>query len=182
MWRRERPSVSWRTVYHELKRLEFRGDVRRGYFVRGLSGAQFALPDAIEMLRDRRESEAEPVVLLASDPANAYSLPLADSEARDPFVRPRSRVSVLISIDGCVVMMAERRGERILVRPGTTAGDVTRAARALAAYLLPRTKRDIAIETIDDRPASASAHVDAFRDAGFRATTSSLRFYRSVGI
>src|SRR5262249_53783639 len=50
IWRRERPAVAWRAIYHELKRLEFRGDVRRGYFVRGLSGAQFASADAIEML------------------------------------------------------------------------------------------------------------------------------------
>src|SRR6185437_7069293 len=51
MWRRERPAISWRAIYRELKRLEFRGDVRRGYFVLGLSGAQFALPEAIEQLR-----------------------------------------------------------------------------------------------------------------------------------
>jgi ATP-dependent Lhr-like helicase len=49
-WRRERPSVSWRAVYRELKRLEFRGDVRRGYFVNGLTGAQFALLQVAELL------------------------------------------------------------------------------------------------------------------------------------
>ena len=52
MWRRERPLISWRSIYRELKRLEFRGEVRRGYFVRGLAGAQFALPEAVEMLRN----------------------------------------------------------------------------------------------------------------------------------
>ena len=50
-WRRERPAVGWREIYHELKRLEFRGEVQRGYFVAGLAGAQFALPEAVEMLR-----------------------------------------------------------------------------------------------------------------------------------
>ncbi len=50
-WRRERPPVSWRAIYRELKRLEYRGEVRRGYFVRGLGGAQFALPSAVERLR-----------------------------------------------------------------------------------------------------------------------------------
>src|SRR5262249_22173771 len=51
MWRREKPAIGWRSIYHELKRLEFRGEIRRGYFVKGLSGAQFAPPDAVEMLR-----------------------------------------------------------------------------------------------------------------------------------
>ena len=64
MWRRERPAIAWRAIYRELKRLEFRGEVRRGYFVRGLSGAQFALPEAVEMLRDVASSEdATPVVM-----------------------------------------------------------------------------------------------------------------------
>jgi ATP-dependent Lhr-like helicase len=180
MWRRERPSVAWRSIYVELKRLEFRGDVRRGYFVRGLSGAQFALPDVIEMLRNRREGESEAIVLLASDPANAYSLPLTDSDARDPFVRPRSRSSLLISIDGVVVIIAERRGARLMVRPETGEADVTRAAAALASYLLARTTRDVTIETINGQLASSSAYVDAFRAAGFRPGMSGLRYYRAL--
>ena len=35
-WRRERPPVGWRAIYRELKRLEYRGEVRRGYFVEGM--------------------------------------------------------------------------------------------------------------------------------------------------
>ena len=50
-WRRERPPVSWRAIYRELRRLEYRGEIRRGYFVKGLGGAQFALPHAVERLR-----------------------------------------------------------------------------------------------------------------------------------
>jgi hypothetical protein len=37
-WRRERPPITWRAIYRELKRLEFRGEIRRGYFVKGLGG------------------------------------------------------------------------------------------------------------------------------------------------
>ncbi len=36
----------WRVLYEVLSRMELAGDVRRGYFVEGLSGAQFALPEA----------------------------------------------------------------------------------------------------------------------------------------
>ncbi|HEY8310922.1 MAG TPA: helicase-related protein, partial [Gemmatimonadaceae bacterium] len=78
-WRRERPPVSWRAIYHELKRLEFRGEVRRGYFVRGLAGAQFALPDAVERLRETAGSDAHEapfVVIATNDPSNPYTLNL----------------------------------------------------------------------------------------------------------
>src|SRR5207248_1600745 len=58
-------------VYGELKALETLGLCRRGYFVEGLGGAQFALGGAVERLRELRpqdgEEEAEPLVLAAAD-------------------------------------------------------------------------------------------------------------------
>jgi len=181
MWRRERPPIGWRSIYHELKRLEFRGEVRRGYFVRGLAGAQFALPEAVEMLRRPAtpDDDASPVVMTVTDPANVYSLPMPHDEARDPFVKPRSRGALLVTLDGLVVMIAERRGERILIRPSTSDGIVTRAAAALVAHLGERTTRDITVETIDGQPASGSRHLDAFRAVGFRRGTVGLRYYRA---
>jgi len=100
--------------------------------------------------------------------------------ARDPFVKPKSRGALLVTIDGVVVMIAERRGERILIRPGTSEANVTRAAAALVAYLGDQTARDLTVETIDGQPASGSAFLDAFRAAGFRRGTVGLRYYRSL--
>jgi ATP-dependent Lhr-like helicase len=180
MWRRERPPIAWRVIYHELKRLEFRGDVRRGYFVRGLSGAQFALPDAVELLRAAPEPDATPVVMSVTDPANVFMLPLPGDASRDPFVRPRSRSALLVTIDGTVVMIAERRGERLLIRSEVSPEIVTRAADALVQHLLRRSRRDVSVETIDGRPAATSAFVEAFRAAGFNRGTSGLRYYQRV--
>ena len=181
IWRRERPAIGWRAIYRELKRFEFRGEVRRGYFVRGLSGAQFALPEAVEMLRAENSTvEENAVVITASDPANVFTLPMPQDPARDAFVRPRTRGALLIAVRGSVVMMAERRGERVSIRPGTTAEDVTRAARALSEHLLARTTKDFVVETIDGVPASGSAWLDAFAAAGFRRGTVGLRYYRTV--
>ena len=61
-------------VYDVLKALEDQGRVRRGYFVEGHGGAQFALPGADERLRGFRspDAAAPSVVLAASDPANAW--------------------------------------------------------------------------------------------------------------
>jgi ATP-dependent helicase Lhr and Lhr-like helicase len=181
MWRRERPAIAWRAIYRELKRLEFRGEVRRGYFVRGLSGAQFALPEAVETLRGTAPTDgAEPVVFTATDPANVYTLPMPQDPSRDPFVRGRGRGAALVTIDGVVIMIADRRGARVAVRPDTSESVVTRAAASLATHLSSRTRRDIIIETIDGQPASGSRHANAFRVAGFKRGTTGLRFYQKL--
>ena len=63
-------------VYDVLKALEESGRIRRGYFVGGLGATQFALPAAVDLLRQlRTEPPAEKpefVQLAATDPANPY--------------------------------------------------------------------------------------------------------------
>ena len=179
MWRRERPPVAWRSIYRELKRLEFRSEVRRGYFVRGLSGAQFALPEAVETLR-AEDGDDEPVVFAAADPANVFPLPLPGDDARDAFVRPRSSSALLVAIRGRVVLIAERRASRVVVRPGTDEGLVTRAVEALIRHLSSRVRRDLVLGVIDGERAAASRHAEAFTRAGFKRDTSVLRFFRSA--
>jgi ATP-dependent helicase Lhr and Lhr-like helicase len=181
VWRRERPPIAWRSIYVELKRLEFRGDVRRGYFVRGLSGAQFALPDAVELLRAPEPvGEEAAIVMISSDPANAYALPLSGSSARDPFARTRGAGALLVTIGGRVAMTAEQRGTRIAIRDGTSPSDAARSARALVEHLAARRQRDVIVEAIDGQPAAASPYAAAFAEAGFKRGTSGLRYYTPV--
>ena len=65
-------------VYAVLRALEESGKVRRGYFVDGLGAAQFALPGAVERIRDLREAsrEASVLPLAAADPAQPYGAAL----------------------------------------------------------------------------------------------------------
>ncbi|HMH26165.1 MAG TPA: hypothetical protein VK542_06205, partial [Gemmatimonadaceae bacterium] len=136
-WRRERPPVSWRSIYRELKRLEFRGEVRRGYFVKGLGGAQFALPDAVEWLRTvagEDQSSAGFVVMAASDPGNVYNLPLELVE-RDPLSRPRGSGALLVTRGGRVAIAIEARGKRFSVADWLTADEVAAAKKAVLEYL-----------------------------------------------
>lgn len=176
-WRRERPPVGWRAIYRELKRMEYRGEVRRGYFVDGLGGAQFALPDAVERLRAARDDADAPVIAFAaSDPANPYSLPrspFAPKADRDPLSRPRGAGAVLVTRRGVVMVAAEGRGRRVVVAPGLSDSDLTAASRALAEYLSRgdaghRRHRASTLETIDGLPAISSPRAAVFRQLGFR--------------
>ena len=86
-------------LYGELSNLETLGTARRGYFVEGLGGAQFALPAAIERLRSMRADEAAGAqVLAATDPANPFGAtlpwPKRDAESnRAPGAGSRGRTS-----------------------------------------------------------------------------------------
>ena len=137
IWRREKPKVAWRSIYHELKKLEFRGEVRRGYFVKGLSGAQFASPSALDMLRAiaAEEETSKPLVILAaSDPANIYNLPM-DLADKDPLSRPRGAGALLVTRGGKVVLSIEGRGRRVVSRQGIVREEIQQAKELAALHL-----------------------------------------------
>jgi ATP-dependent Lhr-like helicase len=173
-WRRERPPIAWRPIYRELRRLELRGEVRRGYFVQGLAGAQFALPAAVEQLRAMSAApEDAPLVIAASDPANVWSIPASG----DSFARPRDARSLLVLRGGRVVLTSDARARSVAVRPGLDRPGVTAAVQALVRHVVGRRARDVVVERIDGQGATTSAHAPAFIDAGLRLTTAGLRFY-----
>src|SRR5262249_13634779 len=66
----------WRELLRVYRRLESRGDIRGGRFVAGFSGEQFALPDAVSMLREARRQPASGVLLSLSgaDPLNLVGI------------------------------------------------------------------------------------------------------------
>jgi ATP-dependent helicase Lhr and Lhr-like helicase len=69
--------VSWQTLSFALRRMEYAGLIRRGYFVRALSGEQYALPEALDRLRAARRlnpAAEAPIALSAADPANPYGV------------------------------------------------------------------------------------------------------------
>ena len=56
---RESSAVPWRDLTRVYRRLEARGEMRGGRFVSGMSGEQFALPEAVERLREMRRTPAD---------------------------------------------------------------------------------------------------------------------------
>jgi ATP-dependent helicase Lhr and Lhr-like helicase len=73
---REGDALPWRVLLQIYRRAEARGEIRGGRFVDGFVGEQFALPQAIEMLRARRSDSgsSEPVIVSAADPLNLVGI------------------------------------------------------------------------------------------------------------
>ncbi|MFM2106470.1 MAG: hypothetical protein RL338_1502 [Chloroflexota bacterium] len=174
-------------VYPVLGAMEESGRIRRGYFVDGLGGAQFALPGALDRLRAVREPEAgQPVVrlLAAADPANVYGAALPWPRGADEERRPLARAAgaYVVTVDGEPVVYLERGGRGLRTLPA--AGDAERLRSALGAlHHLPsegRT-RDVVIATIDGGAVATSPSRAALLDAGFVAGYRGLVLRRGSG-
>jgi ATP-dependent Lhr-like helicase len=102
--------VEWAQLYSQFQLMELRGQVRRGYFVAGLAGVQFALPEAVEKLRAASAMTDDSLIILnATDPANLFGGELSNLSLR--FARVPSTWLVLWR--GQPVLVAEDSGERI---------------------------------------------------------------------
>jgi ATP-dependent Lhr-like helicase len=84
MLTREPMDVPWRELARVYRRLEARGEIRGGRFVTGMSGEQFALPDAIERLREIRRSGANDrlITISGADPLNLTGIVAGDERIR----------------------------------------------------------------------------------------------------
>ncbi|MCZ6598067.1 MAG: DEAD/DEAH box helicase [Planctomycetota bacterium] len=85
---RERQPIPWRDVARAYRTLELRGDVRGGRFVAGFSGEQYALPEAIPLLRRIRKRESHaPVSIAAADPLNLRGILTPDERVPSTALR-----------------------------------------------------------------------------------------------
>jgi ATP-dependent Lhr-like helicase len=81
---RETNAATWRELARVYRRLEARGEIRSGRFVTGMSGEQFALPDAVGRLREVRRLKADGslVTISAADPLNLTGIVTAGERIR----------------------------------------------------------------------------------------------------
>jgi ATP-dependent Lhr-like helicase len=169
--------LPWRVLYEVLTRMELSGAVRRGYLVEGLSGAQFALPEAVELLEKVHtpSTAAAPVVLLHSlDPANLYGagapfdIPLLDGGTRQ-FLRRAG--NWLIVKAGKPILLIEAQGKRLTALSSASREDVM-AAVALVPQVLTgepyqATKHKLTVEEWNGEPVTASEGHEMLKAAGF---------------
>jgi ATP-dependent Lhr-like helicase len=187
----ERLSGGFATVYPVLRAFEESGRCRRGYFVEGLGGAQFALPGAVDRMRavgsamfsevggprspGTATGERRAVVLAATDPANPYGAALPwPARPGEAAHRPgRKAGALVVLVDGRLVLYVERGGKTLL-----SFADDDRLRPAVDALALA--VRDGALGKLTVEKADGTAIIDsplaaALEAAGFHPTPRGLR-------
>ncbi len=168
-------------LYKVYRELEEQGRVRRGHFVDGLEGAQFAYAGAIDRLRGSRDAAEERdravtfddiQVVAAMDPANPYGGIVPWPAVGDPARAKPRRVSGawLLLARGRPVLYVGRRGSALITFPATIRDEDGALPAAIEALRhLPRvgSRSLLVIEKIDGRPVAESPLVEQFRQAGF---------------
>ena len=199
----ERIAGGFAAVYPVLRAMEEAGQCRRGYFVEGLGGAQFALPGAVDRMRaltDPRggrggsggrspQDRGDPgrssprgstaLVLAAADPAQPYgaALPWPDrpGETASSHRPGRKAGALTVLVDGSLVLYVERGGRTLL----SWTDDPERlalSAVALAAAVRNGALGRLTVERADgERAGGDSPLTQALEAAGFRPTPRGLR-------
>jgi ATP-dependent helicase Lhr and Lhr-like helicase len=162
-------------VYAELKDLETIGVCRRGYFVEGLGGAQFALPGAVERLRELRspgwdgaEDEPEALVLAAADPAQPYGAALPWPK-RAGARAARVAGAQVVLLGGEAALFVERGGRTLVPLREPEDGWLRPAIAALVAHVRSGSGRRLAVERFDGRPVTETEIMPLLVEAGFLA-------------
>ncbi len=156
-------------VYGELKALETLGLCRRGYFVEGLGGAQFALGGAVERLRELRPQdgeEPERLVLAAADPAQPYGAALPWPK-RAGARAARVAGARVILLGGEPALFVERGGRSLVPLRDPEEDWLRTALDALVAHVRATGAKRLAVERFDGEPVTESGCISMLIDAGF---------------
>ena len=131
----------WSSLVNALSLMELRGAVRRGYFVLGLPGVQFALPETVEQLRRSMNGTADDyTVIAAGDIAYVMSQQMVDASDGDAsMLTGVARIpSTHIVFHGeAPVLRSEAAGERLAPANDADTTVVASAVRALRDQLVP---------------------------------------------
>ena len=156
-------------VYGELRSLETLGLCRRGYFVEGLGGAQFALGGAVERLRELRQrddDEPEPLVLAAADPAQSYGAALPWPK-RAGARAARVAGARVVLLGGEPALFVERGGRSLVPLRDPEEDWLREALTALVEDFRRSGQRRLAVERFDGEPVGETAIMPLLLEAGF---------------
>ena len=136
---REEETLDWGLLSPVYQRMEIRGEVRRGYFVEGLPGIQYALPDAVEALRAGKETAGDEVIVLnATDPANLFGGetsvgPLAATGSPLRFAHLPS--TYIVAWRGQPILLAENSAASLTTTQAAENAPLSAAIQALLEHL-----------------------------------------------
>ena len=154
-------------VYRELRKLETLGVCRRGYFVEGLGGAQFALPGAVERLRERPEEETA-LVLAAADPSQPYGAALSWPK-RSGARAARVAGAHVVLLGGEAALFVERGGRSLVPLRDPEEGWLRTALTALVEHARATGLKRLAVERFDGEPVGETEVMPLLLEAGFLA-------------
>jgi len=175
--------LPWRVLYEVLTRMEMLGEVRRGYFVEGLSGAQFALPEAARQLQEAAlpSTAAAPAFLLHSaDPANLYGsgapldIPLLDGGTRPLLRRPGNWVVLRA---GRPVLIVEQHGKRLTALASASAEDLAQAVACLPAIAGRAGHHKLTVAEWNAQPVAATPGRALLETVGFVRDYQAMTLY-----
>ena len=158
-------------VYGELRALETLGSCRRGYFVEGLGGAQFALGGAVERLRElrpREDDEPEPLVLAAADPAQPYGAVLPWPK-RAGARAARVAGAHVVLLGGEPALFVERGGRSLVPLREPDEDWLRPALAALVGFVKRGGAKRLAVERFDGEPVTETLVMPLLVEAGFLA-------------
>ncbi|MCB1800587.1 MAG: DEAD/DEAH box helicase [Gammaproteobacteria bacterium] len=166
-------------LYKMLSTLEESGRVRRGYFIEGLSGAQFARPGTVDMIRGVQPDDSDDIddmqraidLVPVIDPANPWGslLPWPATGAAES-LRPRRVAGAwLLMHRGTPLLYLGPNGRQLITFPAQLDRPEIRSACFEFLRSLPGTLRrgTLVIEKIDGVPVTDSPYRDAMLQAGF---------------
>jgi len=159
------------SLYSELTSLETIGVARRGYFLEGLGGAQFALPGAVERLRARGGQDADrPLVLAAVDPAQPYGAALKWPEPRIEGARRPARTAgaYVVLSGGEPVVYLERGGKALQTLVDRGDPRLEPALTALVAHVRGGAIKRVGLERVDGESAMSSPLAPLLTQLGFQ--------------
>ncbi len=173
----------WAPIVNAMSLMELRGDVRRGYFVLGLPGVQFAMPETVERLRSgHRGGKDSFTVVSASDFAYVLDQSLidaADSEATLLSGLSRIPSNQVVFQGELPVLRSEGNGERLTTATEASADAVAAAVRAIRDQAVPVSGsygNRITVHTWNGEDVLGSPGEKILEEAGFRRDYPAMTF------
>jgi len=157
-------------IYPIYNHLEETGRIRRGYFVEGLGGSQFALPGAVDRLR--QDQVRELTILAATDPANPYGATLGWPEAEGVRLARDAGAYVLLH-DGELIGFLER-GRKSLTLLTSEPSHFVGVGQALAVVAARHRRTTLA--TVNGNPAQTSPLAPVLAEWGFATAVKGLSY------
>lgn len=152
---REKASFGWQQVFQALRLLELSGEVTSGLFFAGLSGPQFALPEAVEIFRDTALVEGQVRWCSALDPISPTGLDITLEGVTMP--KRLSGNHLLISGNRALACWSAS-GTKVAFADGEYASHEISELRALAAHLV-RTRGTITLRQVNGSSPLRSKHL-----------------------